>query len=116
MEITPAIQEKIREVAKGFEAGFLRQMIDAMERAQLDEGFFGSSAGSKTRQTTFQLLLSDALAQDGSLGLADQITEELTKDISKLSGEKTTAPSPDLFNIFRWEAQEVPAEAEESGG
>ncbi len=116
MKISPAMEEQIREVAQGFESAFIRRMLDAMQRAQLNEGFFGSSATGKTRSAQFQAVLSDLLAESEPLGLAEQIRAELTEQMGTDGGEKRAAPPPDWFNIFRWEAQEAPDDAEESGG
>ncbi len=70
-------REQVREAARGLEAVLLRQLISSMEKAQLDGGFFGRSAGSGARQTTFELLLSQALAENEPLGLAEKIAEQL---------------------------------------
>ncbi|RMG47390.1 MAG: hypothetical protein D6718_03685 [Acidobacteria bacterium] len=70
-------REAVRRAARGLEAVLLRQMLAAMERAQLEEGLFGRSAGAGARQTTFEILLTEALAEAEPLGLAPRVAEEL---------------------------------------
>lgn len=75
----PADRDAIRRAAIGLEAALFHQMLEAMEKAQLDEGFFGQGAAAGTQQTQFELLLSQALAERGPLGLADQIADQLSR-------------------------------------
>ena len=63
--------------ARGLEGLLIRQMLVAMERAQLEHGLFGSGPGSGTMATTFELLVSEALARRAPLGLARQIADQL---------------------------------------
>lgn len=73
----PEAPDPVREAARGFEALLLRQMLQAMQKAQLESGLFGKSAGSGTRQAAFDLMLTEALAETEPLGLAEQIQGEL---------------------------------------
>lgn len=69
---------KLREAARGLEEVLLKEMLSAMTRAQLEHGgFFGGGSDGGTRQTSFELLLSQSLAQAEPLGLADRIAGEV---------------------------------------
>lgn len=71
---------ELRQAARGLEAALFRQLLEAMQKAQLEEGgFFGQQSTFAAHQTTFELFLADAMAENGPLGLADQIAEQLSR-------------------------------------
>jgi len=70
-------REEVRRAARGLEAVLLQRLISSMEKAQLEHGFFGRSAGAGAQRTAFELLLSQALAEAEPLGLAAKIAEQL---------------------------------------
>ncbi len=122
-------RQRVREAARGLEAVLLRQLISSMERAQLEGGFFGRSAGSGARQTTFELLLSRALAESEPLGLAEKIAEQLVpggdggerlRRAAALAGEALPAGlldgRPPFSGNFRVGTQGGGIPAEEKGG
>lgn len=77
----------IRKAARGWEAVLMRQLLSAMEKAQLEEGgFFGQQTTFGAHQTTFELFLSESLTENGPLGLADKIAEQLIRARSGLAG------------------------------
>ena len=78
--VTPTRQEDALRAARGLEAILVRQMLAAMERAQLEDGLFGKGPGTGTMATTFELLVSEALVEDAPLGLARQVAEQLVGD------------------------------------
>jgi hypothetical protein len=79
-------REAIRRAARGLEEVLLKQMIDAMVRAQLENGgFFGDGSAGGTRETTFEIMLSQALAERAPLGLADQLAGQLARDPAALA-------------------------------
>ena len=121
-------REQVREAARGLEAVLLRRLISSMEKAQLDGGFFGKSAGSGARQTTFELLLSQALAENEPLGLAEKIAEQLApgedaggslRQAAALAGEVPLAGlldgRPSFSGNFRVGTQGGGIPAEEKG-
>lgn len=73
----PISHDAIRRAARGFEAALVRRMLEAMEKAQLQSGLFGGSAEGKTRQTTFHMILSEAIAETEPFGLAEAVTRQL---------------------------------------
>ncbi|UCF66052.1 MAG: hypothetical protein JSV80_09590 [Acidobacteriota bacterium] len=74
-----ASAQAVRQAARGFEAMLLHQMLTAMQRAQLENGLLGSGTGAGARQTAFELLLTEALAESEPLGLAGRLAEELAE-------------------------------------
>ncbi len=68
----------IRKAASGIEEALFKQMLEAMTRAQLESGsFFGTGSAAGTRETTFEMMLSQRLAEGSPLGLADQLTDRM---------------------------------------
>ena len=109
--------EAIRKAARGLEAGLLRQMLRAMEKAQLEDGLLGGGAEGKTRAAAFELMLSEMLAEREPLGLAKQIAEQLERQGGTAENiDPARDLSPDWSDIFRWETQESPDSADEYGG
>ncbi len=95
--------QAIRKAARGFEAMLLRELMSAMEKAQLEEGgFFGASSGFAAHQTTMELYLTEALAEREPLGLADDIARQLSRT--------------DSFDLSRGGAQVSAAAAEKTLG
>lgn len=87
--------EEARRAARGLEGLLIRQMLVAMERAQLEHGLFGQGPGSGTMATTFELLVSEALADRAPLGLARQIAGQLSGSHEVLARvEDLAAPTP----------------------
>ena len=118
----PPNSEAIRAAARGIEAALIRQMLRAMEKAQLENGLFGGSPAGKTRGTAFELMLSEALAESEPFGLASQIGQQLAtgqtrgESLRSVAGEGGADPGgslPDWSAFFRWEAQETPLTADE---
>lgn len=119
---SPPNNDAIRAAARGIEAALIRQMLRAMEKAQLENGLFGGSSAGKTRGTAFELMLSEALAESEPFGLAAQIERQLTagrvseESISSVEGEAGVDAGgslPDWSDFFRWEAQEPLPAADE---
>ncbi len=86
-------QEDALRAARGLEAILIRQMLAAMERAQLEDGLFGRGPGTGTMATTFELLVSEALAEDAPLGLARQVVEQLAGDTAGRTAVEALAGS-----------------------
>lgn len=105
-----AKQATIRQAAQGLEAELLRQMLHAMQRAQLENGLFGASAGSGARQTAFEMLLTQQLAALEPLGLAAQIEQQLAGRIGAVQPLPATRPaglSPALIMAVSPEIQPI---------
>ena len=73
-----AAVDAVRKAARGLEAVLIREWVSAMEKAQLESGVFGKSAGAGARSATFHLLLSEALGENEPLGIAGKVAEALT--------------------------------------
>jgi Rod binding domain-containing protein len=91
----------IRRAAQGLEAALVRRMLQAMEKAQLKGGLFGESSAGKTRQTQFQMLLSEAIAEQEPFGIAEAISRQLGQEGGpartepKKSGHALKNPPPE---------------------
>ena len=84
----------IRRAAQGLEAALVRRMLQAMEKAQLRGGLFGDSSAGKTRQTQFQMLLSEAMAKQEPFGIAEAIARQLGERVETTrTGPKKSEPS-----------------------
>jgi len=117
--------KKVEEAARGLEAVLLRQMLAAMEKAQLESGLFGTSPGSGALGTAFDLMLTEALGESAPLGLASQLASNLEGRQDQLN-QLLEAGNPDLyelvheldfrpsgFDLFQSGAQESSAPSEE---
>ena len=83
----------IRRAAQGLEAVLVRRMLQAMEKAQLQGGLFGDSSAGKTRQTQFQMLLSEAIAKQEPFGIAEAIGQQLGERVeTSRTGAKESEP------------------------
>lgn len=82
----------IRDAARGLEGALLREMFTAMERAQLEEGLFGKGPGSGAIQSTFELLLTEALGESEPFGVAEQIAAQLSRARTGTGGESAENP------------------------
>ena len=120
----------LREAARGLEEVLIKEMLSAMTRAQLESGsFFGQDVSGGTRETTFEIFLSQALAQQEPLGLADGLASEIGRDpgaartaagtarfdpASLLAGSPAAAAA--VFRNFTPGAQVQSRGAEKEGG
>jgi Rod binding domain-containing protein len=85
--------------AKKFEALFATLLVKEM-RQSLSEGFFGSGPHADVYAGWLDSALGEALAQDGSLHLADGVRESLErKHAAERAGQQATAettrPTPE---------------------
>lgn len=102
---TSATRADIREAAEGFEAMFLNLLLKEMmpekeknEGGEEDEelfgnGLFGNGLGSDTYQQLFISSLSEKLAANGALGLADLIEKEVAAQAG-LTDESSNGTEP----------------------
>lgn len=75
----PAGDERARlhEAATGFEAIFVRQMLEAARASQFGTDLLGDDPGRETFAAMRDERLADLTAQSGALGLAKRIEAEL---------------------------------------
>jgi flagellar protein FlgJ len=78
----------LEKAAKAFEAIFMRQMIGAMRSASLGEGITDSAATEQFRDMA-DSKTADAMAQTGSMGIADLLLRQLGQKVSPLTPAKT---------------------------
>jgi flagellar protein FlgJ len=71
----PKQRAKLKEAAHAFEAVFLRQMISSMRSASLGSDILGSEASNQFRDMS-DAKLADAMAQKGTLGVADMLMKQ----------------------------------------
>ena len=66
---------QLKEVAKQFEAIFLRQMIGTMRQSGGGEGIFDSSATEQFRDMS-DARTADTMAEKGALGIAEMLLRQ----------------------------------------
>jgi peptidoglycan hydrolase FlgJ len=71
---------ELGKAARQFEAIFVRQMLAAARKASLGESLFDSSASEQFR-TMQDSQLADLMAEQGGLGLAKTIEQQLSSRI-----------------------------------
>jgi flagellar protein FlgJ len=67
--------DKLKAVARQFEAVFLRQMIGSMRQAKLSDDIMGSDATDQFREMQ-DSHVADDLASKGALGIADMLVKQ----------------------------------------
>ena len=67
---------KLRHAAESFEAMLLQTMLREMREAQLENGFFGQSAGASIYEGMFESHLSESLSGGSPLGIADALMKQ----------------------------------------
>ena len=72
----------LRETAKQFEALFIQMMMKSMRDASFKSDLLQSDS-QDTYQEMFDKEVSVSLAQRGGFGLADMLTQELSKSLPK---------------------------------
>lgn len=69
--------EAIRDAAKQFEAVFIQMMLKSMRTASLSDGGIMDSDQSRFYRDMFDQQIALSMAQQGRLGIADQMTRQL---------------------------------------
>ena len=75
---------ELRRAAEAFEGLLLQTMLRRMREAQLENGFFGTTAGSSVYEAMFDQHLSDALASESPLGVARELESRWNRRLSGL--------------------------------
>lgn len=94
-------QEKIDEAVQGFEAVFLHQMLEPLEKA--GEAFFGGEQGGKIFGGLFRQQIADAMAQAEPLGLRRWLGPTLGEAAGELRAElvhRAPLVTPDMGSSF----------------
>ena len=78
--------EKVREVARQFEAVLLRQILAEARKGLHDDGLGEQSATLGIYHDLINQTLADSISRSGTLGLASSLQSELTR--------QTVAPAP----------------------
>lgn len=81
--------EKLKAVAKQFEAVFLRQMIGSMRQAKLSDDIMGSDATDQFREMQ-DSHVADDLASKGALGIADMLVKQFAARVAPAAGSAAT--------------------------
>jgi Rod binding domain-containing protein len=89
----PAVPDrnKLLEQARKLEATLVRDMFVAMERAQLEQGFFGRGPATQGLEATFEHFLGDLLGHDRGLGLAEQMVDRWLAEPERLDSGSGTS-------------------------
>jgi flagellar protein FlgJ len=77
--------DKLKAVAKQFEAVFLRQMIGSMREAKLGDDIAGSDATDQFREMQ-DAHVADNLADKGMLGISDMLVKQFAARVSPTKG------------------------------
>lgn len=83
--------DKLKAVAKQFEAVFMRQMIGSMRKAKLSDDVMGSDATDQFTEMQ-DSHVADDLAGKGVLGIADMLVKQFSARVAS-SRPGATAPS-----------------------
>ena len=73
-------EAKLRETAQEFEAIFIRQMFKEMRKTVPHDGIFDSDNASETYNQLQDMEAARVAAQQGGIGLADLMMQQLMKD------------------------------------
>lgn len=84
----------IREAAKQFEAVFIQMMLKSMRTASLSDGGIMDNDQSRLYRDLYDQQIALSMAQQGKLGLADQIVNQLGGDEG---GQPTRPTSPEMI-------------------
>lgn len=94
--------DKLKAVAKQFEAVFLRQMIGSMRQAKLSDDIMGSDATDQFREMQ-DSHVADDLASKGALGIADMLVKQFAARVapadSAAAGAKAVATAVNAATI-----------------
>ena len=85
-----AEKAQLKEVAKQFEAIFLRQMIGTMRQSGGGEGIFDSSATEQFRDMS-DARTADSMAEKGALGIAEMLLRQYESRTPKAPATPTQA-------------------------
>lgn len=88
--------EKLKAVAKQFEAVFMRQMIGSMRQAKLSDDIAGSDATDQFSEMQ-DSHIADDLAGKGVLGISDMLVKQFAARVSHVkpgtpAAAQSTAP------------------------
>lgn len=81
-------QSALRPVAEQFESMFLEMILKESRKVKLDDGWLDGEH-MDTYLDLHDKQMAQELATKGSFGFADQIVEQLTREIPSLSPEQT---------------------------
>ena len=80
--VDPQRDKDLKEACRGFEAIFLRQMMDAMDKTLPGNALFPDSNASKIYKSMQNNHLAEQISQtDNSFGLKDFLYNQLKNDI-----------------------------------
>jgi len=72
-------KNRLKQACLEFEAIFVQMLLKEMRNSIPKNGFFGQSLASNIYQSMYEQALADEVSKSGSLGLADQLYESLSK-------------------------------------
>lgn len=89
-------KDELRKAAEGFEAIFIRQMLQTM-RTGLDESMFGSGPAGGIYADIADQAVSQAMASRGTLGIADNLYNTMVRRIEMDATSETQDSGMKLF-------------------
>ena len=75
------VDPDVQKAAKGFEAFFLRQMMEDMRSASLGDDIFGSSA-TQNFQEMADAQLAENLSDTGAFGIAKMLEKQFSRSVA----------------------------------
>lgn len=115
---------ELLQAARRLEATLLRTTVDALQRAQLEQGFFGSGPQRQGMEATFEHFLGEALGTERGAGrgtgLAEQIVAQWLRGREPVAAEQARQAhafsiDPDPSSFLRSTAQVAGTPTEKSG-
>lgn len=105
-------EEAIEPVARQFEAVFLQMMLKSM-RDTVPEGGLFDNQSTKFYEDMMDSQLSVSLAEQGGIGLADMLTEQLSRMSPEVAGDQVSASAESMrSNLLQNRIKVFPAAAD----
>ena len=89
-------KDELRKAAEGFEAIFIRQMLQTM-RTGLDESMFGDGPAGGIYSDIADQAVSQAMAKRGTLGIVDNLYNTMVRRIEMSDASETSVTELKLF-------------------
>lgn len=74
-----AAREKARKAAKDFEAVFISQMLEQMDKGIKSDGMFGGGHAEDVNRSMLNQEYGKIIAQRGGIGISDAVFNEMLK-------------------------------------
>jgi flagellar protein FlgJ len=89
-----ADKAKLRKAAEGFEAIFFRQMLKTMRSTVPEGNMYGSGSTGEMYADMVESSLADAMSQQGRLGIANTLYNQMVRRIDQLEMSRKSLSHP----------------------